>query len=58
MTKHIILKVKLKIPFYFYLFKVKFQSLYNTELANDTFEWFMCDLEENNDKYIKVIQSR
>lgn len=58
MKKTIILKIKMKFPFYWYLFKVKFQSLYNKELAVDTFEWFMCDFEENQNKYIKVKQSR
>lgn len=58
MKKTITLKVKMKFPFYWYLFKAKFQSLYNTELAEDTFEWFMCDFEENQNKYIKVNQSR
>lgn len=48
----------MKFPFYWYLFKVKFQSLYNTELAEDTLEWFMSDFEENQNKYIKVNQSR
>lgn len=58
MKKTITLKIKMRFPFYWYLFKVKFQSLYNKELAEDTFEWFMCDFEENQNKYIKVNQSR
>ncbi len=58
MPKTFTVKIKLKFPFYWYSFKIKFQSLFNEELAEDTFLWFMCDLEENNDKYIKVIQSR
>lgn len=58
MKKTITLKIKMKFPFYRYLFKVKFRSLYNTALAEDTFEWFVCDFEENQNKYIKVNQSR
>lgn len=58
MKKTITIKIKMKFPFYWYLFKVKFQSLYNTELSEDTFEWFMFDFEENQNKYIKVNQSR
>ncbi|MDT2689598.1 hypothetical protein P7E30_05140 [Enterococcus gallinarum] len=58
MKKTITLKIKTKFPFYWYLFKAKFQNLYNTELAEDTLEWFMCDFEENQNKYIKVNQSR
>lgn len=58
MKKTITLKIKMKFPFNWYLFKVKFQSLYNKELGEDTFEWFMCDFEENQNKYIKVSQSR
>lgn len=57
-SNSIILKIKFKIPFYWYLFKVKFQALFNSELAQDTLEWFMCDFEENQNKYIKVNQSR
>lgn len=52
------LKIKFKIPFYWYLLKVKFQALFNNELAQDTLEWFMSDFEENQNKYIKVNQSR
>ncbi|MGO3751110.1 hypothetical protein [Vagococcus salmoninarum] len=55
MPKTITLKIRLKFPFYWYSFKIKFQSLFNEELAEDTFWWFMCDFEENNRKYIKVI---
>ncbi len=58
MEKTITLKIKMKFPFYWYLFKVKFQSLYNIELAEDTLEWFMSDFEEHQSKYIKVNQSR
>lgn len=54
----ITLKIKFKIPFYWYLLKVKFQALFNSELAQDTLAWFMCDFEENQNKYIKVNQSR
>lgn len=58
MPKTFTLKIKLKFTFYWYSFKIKFQSLFNEELAEDTFWWFMQDLEENNSKYIKVISSR
>ncbi|MDT2597042.1 hypothetical protein [Enterococcus dongliensis] len=58
MPKTFTLKIKLKFPFYWYSFKIKFQSLFNEELAEDTFWWFMRDFKENNSKYIKVIQSR
>ena len=34
---------------------IEFQSLFNEELAEDTFWWFIRDFEENNSKYIKVI---
>lgn len=55
MPKTFTVKIKLKFPFYWYSFKIKFQSLFNEELAEDTFWWFMRDFEENNSKYIKVI---
>lgn len=55
-SNSITLKIKLKIPFYWYLLKVNFQALFNDELAQDTLEWFMCDFEENNSKYVRVIE--
>ncbi|MFR6670198.1 hypothetical protein [Enterococcus sp.] len=57
-SNSIALKIKFKIPFYWYLLKVKFQALFNSEMAQDTLEWFICDFEENQNKYIKVNQSR
>lgn len=55
-SNSITLKIKFKIPFYWYLLKVKFQALFNSELAQDTLAWFMCDFEENQNKYIRVIE--
>ncbi len=52
-SNNITLKIKFKIPFYWYLLKIKFQALFNNELAQDTLEWFVCDFEENQNKYIK-----
>lgn len=57
-SNNITLKIKFKIPFYWYLLKVKFQALFNSELAQDTLEWVMCDFEENQNKYVKVNKSR
>ncbi|WP_301405512.1 hypothetical protein [Enterococcus entomosocium] len=57
-SNSITLKIKFKIPFYWYLLKVNFQALFNNELAQDTLEWFMCDFEENQNKYIKFNKSR
>lgn len=37
MPKTFTLKIKFEFPFYGYSFKIKFQSLFNEELAKDTF---------------------
>lgn len=52
------LKIKFKIPFHWYLFKIKFQSLFNVNLATRTLEWFSSDFKENQSKYVKVVQSK
>lgn len=50
------LKVKLKprFRFHFMIFKVKFQALFNPELAENTACWLTNDLQENLGKYFKV----
>lgn len=55
-SSSITLKIKFKIPIYWYLFKVNFQAIFNNELAQDTLEWFLCDFEENQNKYVRVIE--
>ncbi len=55
-SNSITLKIKFKISFYWYLFKVNFQAIFNNELAQDTLEWFLCDFEENQNKYVRVIE--
>ncbi|EYT96368.1 hypothetical protein AK89_03865 [Enterococcus mundtii CRL35] len=53
-SNSITLKIKFKIPFHWYLFKIKFQSLFNVNLATRTLEWFSSDFKENQSKYVKV----
>lgn len=38
------------------IFKIQFQYLFNSDIANQTIQWMIGDIEAHTGKYFKIIQ--
>lgn len=38
------------------IFKIQFQYLFNSDIADQTIQWMLGDIETHTDKYFKIIQ--
>lgn len=55
-SKRIDITIKPKLFYKFMIFKIQFQYLFNSDIADQTIQWMLGDIEAHTDKYFKIIQ--
>lgn len=55
-SKTITITIKPKLLYKFMIFKIQFQYLFNSDIANQTILWMIGDIEAHTGKYFKIIQ--
>lgn len=55
-SKTITITIKPKLLYKFMIFKIQFQYLFNSDIADQTILWMIGDIEAHTSKYFKIIR--